>query len=112
MEFEKVVDGIVRYIEKEMYAGMNDWQEVLARIAVGRVAGNVPALKNTLMNNPIAKSFAIMDSDGQVNVEQLAEELKLQISKKGKIEIALPAFGKFYFTPADVEKLKMTIMEG
>jgi hypothetical protein len=52
MEFERVIKGITKYLNNEIYAGMNDWQEMLARIAVSRMIGNTNNLKNALINNP------------------------------------------------------------
>ena len=82
MEFEKVLNGIIKYLNNEIYSGMNDWQEVLARIAVSRVLGNKEKLKTTLLNNAYVKTFAIMDENGIVDVEGLMNDIKTQISQK------------------------------
>ena len=110
--FEKVLDGIAKYIDKEVYAGMNDWQEVLARVAVGRVFENRERLKTSLINNGVIRTFAIIDNDGNVDIEKLAEELKREIAKKEKITIAIPVFGKLIFKASDVDVLYATIKEG
>jgi hypothetical protein len=112
MEFEKVLNGIIKYLNNEIYSGMNDWQEMLARIAVSRMVGNGDNLKHTLMNNAFIKTFAIMDENGIVDVDSLLNDIKNQISQKEKLTISLPMFGKFTFTAADVDKLYRTIMEG
>lgn len=105
MEFEKVLDGVVRYINKEMYTGMNDLQEVVARMAVGRVINNRAAIKKTLIENPVIRTFGVIGEDGMVDVDSLAAELKEQINAKGKMQIAIPFIGKFTFVPEDVDKL-------
>lgn len=105
MEFEKVLDGIVRYINKEMYGGMNDLQEVVARMAVSRVVNNRAAIKKTLVENPIIRTFGVIDEDGFVDIDTLASELKEQINEKGKLPISIPLIGKFTFVPEDVDKL-------
>ena len=111
MEFEKVLNGILKYLNNQIYSNMNDWQEVLARIAVSRVVGNGQQLKDTLLNNAYIKTFGIMDSNGVIDVDGLFSDLKEQISQKGKITFTIPAFGKFTFTPEDVEILYKTITE-
>lgn len=111
MEFEKVLKGIIKYLDNEIYSGMNDWQEILARIAVSRIVGNGEKLKDTLSNNAYIKTFAIMDENNMVDVEGLMNDLKTQINQKEKLTISLPLFGKFTFTASDVEKLHRTIME-
>ena len=110
--FEKVLDGIAKYIDREIYAGMNDWQEVLARIAVGRVFENREQLKNRLVNSGVIRTFGVISEDGMVDVDGLASDLKKQIEQKGKITVSLPMFGKLTFKAEDVEKLHRTIMEG
>lgn len=112
MEFEKVLNGIMKYLNNEVYRNMNDWQEILARIAVSRVVGNEQNLKTALINNAYVKTFAIMDESGMVDVDGLMRDLKSQLEQKGKVTFSLPMFGTFTFTPEDVEKLHRTIKEG
>jgi hypothetical protein len=110
MEFEKVINGIVKYFNKEIYVGMNDWQEVLARMAVSRLLSDTDSLKQKLANNAYIKTFDIMDNAGNVDVESLYIDLKKQIEAKGKVTITLPVFGSFTFTPPDVDKLYQSIV--
>ena len=104
MKFDRVLYGINKYLDKEIYAGMNDWQEVVARIAVSRIIGN-NNLEQTLLGNPYIKTFAIADTEGNIDAEGLYRDLKKLIQAKGKIEIELPIFGKFTFTESDVDCL-------
>jgi hypothetical protein len=111
MNFDKVIHGIVKYLDNEIYSNMTDWQEVLARIAVGRMIGDTSELKKTLMDNSFVKTFAIMDEHGDVDVDGLMRDLKNQIAQKGKIDISIPLLGKFTFTSEDVDELHRTIDE-
>lgn len=110
MKLDRVLNGVARYLDKEIYVGMNDWQEILARIAVSRVLDN----KNieNLMNNPYLKTFAIADTEGNIDVDGLYRDLKRLIQAKGKVEITLPMFGKFTFTESDVDCLYSCIVGG
>lgn len=110
MKLDRVMNGVARYLDKEVYAGMNDWQEILARIAVSRVLDN----KNieNLINNPYIKTFAIADAEGNIDVDGLYRDLKRLIQAKGKVEITLPMFGKFTFTESDVDCLYSCIVGG
>ena len=112
MEFDRVLNGIMKYLNKEIYAGMNDWQEMMARIAVSRIMGNKETLKKMLQDNPFIKTFAIMNENGMVDVEGLRKDIREQIQIKGKISFSLPMLGKFTFTAEDVDKLRAAIMEG
>ena len=111
-KFEKVIDGISRYVTAEIYAGMNDIQELMARIAVGRVISNEETIKESLINNGIVRTFGLIDSEGMVDVDGLRNELKREIERKGKISISIPMFGKLTFTPEDVDVIYKYIVEG
>jgi hypothetical protein len=112
MEFEKVLNGILKYINAEIYSGMNDWQEMLARIAVSRFLKNSSNLKESLIHNPFIKTFAIIDDDGMVDVSGLLSDIKSQLEQKEKICLSIPLLGKFTFTASDVDKLKNCIYGG
>ena len=111
MEFEKVIRGVNKYLNTEIYSEMNDWQEVLARMAVARVMGNSETLKETLASNGYITTFAIMDDNGNVDVDGLSKELKTQLELKGKMTIKIPLLGGFTFTATDVDKLYRMILE-
>lgn len=112
MEFERVINGIVRFINSEMYKGMNDWQEMIARIAVARVVNNSENIKSALCNNGFVRTFAVIDENGIVDVDGLMRDIKSQFNHKEKISFSLPMFGTFTFTSDDIDKLHRMINEG
>ena len=105
-KFEKVLDGIADFINEEIYSGMNDWQELLARITIGKALGNNQALKDALVNNGFIRTFGIIDSEGMIEVDTLISDIKNEISKKGKLVVTIPMFGTMTFKPEDADKLK------
>lgn len=109
--FEAVLAGATKYLDKNIYAGMNDWQEVLARIAVSRVLGVPDKIKEFLIDNNILKTFCIIDDDGNVDVERIASDLKREIDRKSSICVQVPVFGKYKFSSSDVDELTGYIME-
>jgi hypothetical protein len=111
MKFEKVLDGIIKYINQEILVNMNDWQEVIARIAISRIIGNPEQLKQKLMENGYVVTLGIIDSEGNVDVEGLAKDLKAQVEAKGKVTIPLSVLGNVTFTSQDIDKLYQTVME-
>jgi hypothetical protein len=111
MTFERVISGLHKYINAEIYTTMNDWQEILARLAVARMLGNTEVLKKSLMSNWIVRTFAIMDEQGNVDVEGLTRDIKEQIAAKGKMTISLPLMPSLTFKPEDVDVLRRYIME-
>lgn len=111
MSFEKVINGILRYLNAEIYSKMSGWQEILARVAVSRMVGSSEQLKQGLMNNTFLQTFAIVDSHGNIDVDGLMRDLKTQIAEKGKLVITLPMLGSFTFTADDVDELHRYIRE-
>ena len=109
MNFDRVLNGLMKYMDREIFSSMNDWQEMLARIAVSRLLGNFEQLKASIMSNTYLRTFAIVDENGNVDVDGLYHDLKEQIRAKGKIELTLPMFGTFRFTESDVDRLYATI---
>lgn len=112
VEFNRVIDGLSRYINNNFYSKLNDWQEILARLAVARVVNNPEALKQSLMANGIVRTFAVMDSEGNVDLENLARDLKREIERKGKISVEVPMFGKISFVASDIDEIYREITGG
>lgn len=108
-EFEKVVDGLTKYMDQEIYSGMNDWQAFAARVMVGRFINNQENIKNMLINNGFIRTFGIIDKDGMVDVSTLAEDIKRELTKSEKITFEIPVFGKYTFTPSDIDVIYYSI---
>ena len=111
MKYDKVINGISKYIAVEMYPALNDWQEIFARMIVSRAMSNQERIRKAITNNPLAKALAIVDENGDIDIDTLIKDLKTQIAEKGNVEIRLPMFGKFTFTANDVDKLYKMISE-
>jgi hypothetical protein len=84
----------------------------LARIAVGRILGNPEQIKQSLLGNGLFRTFAVMDSEGNVDLENLARDLKREIANKGKITVDIPLLGKVTFVPTDVDEIYREITGG
>lgn len=111
MSFEKVINGILRYLNAEIFSKMSSWQEVLARVAVSRMVGSSELLKQFLMNNAFLRTFAIVDAHGNIDVDGLMRDLRAQIAERGKLVISLPMLGNFTFVAEDVDELHRYIRE-
>lgn len=112
VNFNQVLDGLAKYLNKNFYSNLNDFQEVIARIAVGRIIGNPESLKQSLMANGIVRTFAIFDSDGNVDLEPIMRDLKREIERKGKVTVEIPMFGKISFLPQDIDEIYREITGG
>jgi hypothetical protein len=110
--FEKVINGLSRYINSNIYTDMSDLQELIARVAVGRVIERSDDIKNLLIKNGMARTFGIIDSEGMIDIDGLMNDIKKQISHKERLEISIPLLGTFKFVPEDIDVIHRFIMEG
>lgn len=111
MTYDTVIQGIINYINKEILSTMADWQAMLARVAISRLLSNKDGLRAAITGNAFLQSMGIVSVDGMVDVDGLARDLKEQISLAGKLEIELPVFGRYVFSPEDVDILCKYIKE-
>ena len=109
VEFDKVIDGIVKYIDSELLPNMNNVQDFTARVLMGRIINNTNNIKDKIVNNGYIRTFGIVDSEGCVDVEGLAVDIKRELTKKGKVSFDVPMFGKMTFVPSDVDILHQMI---
>ena len=111
-EFNKVIDGILSYMDAEIYSGMNDWQDFIARTFVGRIVDNQDQIKHTLINNGFFRTLNIIDSEGMVDVDSLLNDIKTEMQKREKLSFNIPMFGKITFKASDVDVLHRHITGG
>lgn len=110
--FERVMDGVIKYIDAEIIGGMNEWQELVARMAIGRIAENSESVKSAVLSNGIVRTFGVVDSNGMIDIDGLARDLKREIARKGKLTVKIPMFGVMTFKPDDVDKIHYMITGG
>ena len=111
VEFNQIIGGAVKYLNSEVMIGMNDWQKMLARMAVSRIIGNKDKVRDIIVNNPFVRTFGFVDENGYFDIDGIAHDLREQIADMGKLEISIPMFGTFRFSEADVDKLHRMIVE-
>jgi hypothetical protein len=108
-EFEIVIEGLLKYINNNIYPGMNELQEFAARVVVGRLTSNTESLKEIITNNGFIRTFGFVDEDGMVDVESVATDIKREIERQEKISFTIPMLGRYTFKPCDVDVLYRTI---
>lgn len=105
VKFEAVLDGMAEFMNKEIYPGMTDWQEIIARVTVGQIFENRATVKESFINNGLIRTFGIIDENGDVEIDRLASSLRTEIQRKEKLSFKVPLFGTLTFHPSDVDSL-------
>ena len=106
MEFEKVVNGLVKYVTARIIPTMNDWQSVGARILLARALRSSREIKDALINNYYVKTFGFISEDGNVDIDGILNDLRSVFKEQPYIEINIPMYGSLKFTEADIDDIK------
>ena len=112
VSFEYVIDGINRYLDREIYSGLNGLQEFIARVIVGRVNQNIEIIKQSMISNGFIKTLGFVDSNGMVEIDQLLQDVRREIERQGNVKLEIPMIGKLTFKPEDVDVIRNDIMGG
>ena len=110
VKFETVIDGINRYIDKEIYKNLDGTQEFLARVVVGRMINNSDTIKNMLMTNGLSKTLCLIDNEGMVEVDTLLSDIRREIERQGSLQLDIPLMGTLTFHADDVDVLHNEIV--
>ena len=110
VKFETVIDGINRYIDKEIYKNLDGTQEFLARVVVGRMINNSETIKNMLRTNGFARTLCLIDNEGMVEVDTLLSDIRREIERQGSLQLDIPLMGKLTFHADDVDALHKEIV--
>jgi hypothetical protein len=103
-EFNRVIEGLSRYIESEIYSTMNERQDFAARVFVGRIMSNPEAIKQKLADNLWAQMLDIVDEDGLVDVDSLVKDIKRELMRRRELPVSIPLLGiKMKFKPNDID---------
>ena len=106
MILNKVVDGAARYIADKLYPTMVDWQKLIAVDIVTRAIDYANKNGEQLDSNSVIRALGYVDSEKNVDIENMLRRLKSFIAEKGgKWKIKLPLMPTFTFTEADVDEL-------
>lgn len=107
----KIEKGIAAYLDAELMPKFQG--NGLERVIVGTVTSLVIRKSGDIINgykdNKAVQMLGIMDEDGNVDVDTLAEELKKNIGKDG-VKVDIPVIGAITFHKEDVTKLYDYIM--
>ena len=112
VDFQQVINGIVKYVNKALIPTMNEWQKIAIRVALARVLRSCRELGQTLAQNAFIQTFGIMDKDGHVDLDGLFEDIKAQLTDKPTIDLNIPLYGQIKLNENDILEIYNLIKEG
>lgn len=112
MRNEAIINGIVRFMNANMFPVMTDWQELIARNVVGRAVKHAEKLCKVVGENAVIRTLEYTDDEGNIDIEGILADLREQIAAKGKFVLKLKLMPTYTFTSADVDELLRMIREG
>lgn len=113
MKFERVFEGVQRYAERELCPKLASWQAVAVGFAVGRMGKRCNEVKNVLQNHPMAKLLGVVDAEGNVDITEIYNDLKVEVQKRQTVVIEdVPLIGDLKFGVEDVDKMYRIISGG
>lgn len=112
VSIDKIEKGIAAYMDSEIMPQLPNGglEKVLAGTAMSLVIRRSGNILDGYKNNKAVQMLGLMDADGNVDVDILAEELKKNISSDG-LKVEIPMIGKMTFHKEDVDKLHEYITE-
>lgn len=103
---EQVVGGIIDYIDHEIINQMATPAKVIISTGIGLAKRNIENTIGELSSNQVVKALGIIDDNGLIDIDTLSEELKISMSKVGRMTISLPFnMGQVTLVPDDVDIL-------
>jgi hypothetical protein len=111
MKIDKVVKGLIRYVDETMMPSFSDNQQTLYLIACEMATQYPETVLNLINNNFAVKVFLSPDKDGNLNVDRAISILKATAKRKEKIVLSIPKFGDVTFREEDFDEIHRYIKE-
>lgn len=110
VSMDRVKRGLARYLDEEFTNKMNGWQKWVFGAAAAMFLENFSSTVQQLQENPVVKALGIFDGSGNVSIERIRQQLKVQ-AQKGPISFDIPMLGSVTLNETDVDKLYTFIMQ-
>ena len=111
MKIEKVIDGLIKYIDKHVLPQMTALQEVGYLTVSEAIRNDVSAIEQLISNNIFAKMLFSADRNGEVSLERLVSGLRKVIAKKGSVTFNIPMYGNFTLNDSDITEILKNMTE-
>jgi hypothetical protein len=111
MKIDKVIAGLVRYIDNNMLPSFDDDQQTLYLIACEMATQYPDAVLNLINGNLALRIFLSPDKDGNIDVDRAIKILKATAQRKGKLSMTVPRFGTVAFSAEDFDEIYRHLKE-
>lgn len=111
MKTVKVIDGLIKYIDKHVLPQMTPLQEVGYLTISEAVKNDVGAIEQLILNNVFTKMLFSADRNGEVSLERLVSGLRKVIAKKGSLTFNIPMYGNFTLNDSDITEILKNMTE-
>lgn len=103
MKIEKILDGLSKYIEANMFPTMVNWQRIAARTVIAR-AKKKPEIIGKIM--PALNFLEYANESQEIDIDDFVEDFSEAVRAEGFFELSIPFLGlKYKFLPSDVDEL-------
>lgn len=108
----KIEQGVAAYLDTEVMPKFpnSGFEKVLAGTAMSIIIRRSGRIVESYKDNKAVQMLGLMDSEGNVDIDILAEELKKNFPKDG-MKVDVPIIGSMTFHKEDVDKLHEYITE-
>ena len=111
MKIERIIEGLLKYIDRNILPHMTGLQEA-GYLVIGELVRSNPEVINSYINqNFVLRAYLAADKDGNIDIDRLYNALEKVIAKKGMLSFEIPLYGNFRLEPSDLRALFATIKE-
>lgn len=103
-EYNKVINGIAKYVDTEIVDKITGWKKWVVGSGIGLALSNATEVFNQLKNNEFVKMLGVIDKEDKVNVDKIYKEMKKQ-AKKSAVTFDMPMIGPITLNEQDVDKM-------
>jgi alpha-L-fucosidase len=111
MKTVKVIEGLIKYIDKHVLPQMTPLQEVGYLTISEAIRNDVGAIEQLILNNVFTKMLFSADRNGEVSLERLVSGLRKVIAKKGSLTFNIPMYGNFTLNDSDITEILKNMTE-
>jgi alpha-L-fucosidase len=111
MKTVKVIEGLIKYIDKHVLPQMTPLQEVGYLTISEAIRNDVGAIEQLILNNVFTKMLFSADRYGEVSLERLVSGLRKVIAKKGSLTFNIPMYENFTLNDSDITEILKNMTE-